>query len=174
MVWKCPKLFRYWRGIITRINKTFKSSLEPEAKTCLLGCLEEDRVLPGIIEVVLRCLFQARKLIAQKWQAQAPPTVESWTATINSMVWSERVLYIMQNNIRKFETMWGPGCREWDVPYECPCYLFLSLFLSYGPFLIYSPVNGEALFFSSSPIELDNQHPDRYRQCWGDVWWGGE
>lgn len=78
MVWKRPKLFRYWVEIIDRINKIFRSTLEPEAKACLLGSLEEDRVPPGTTVAVLRCLFQARKLIAQKWQAQTPPpTVEN-------------------------------------------------------------------------------------------------
>lgn len=76
MVWKCPKLFRYWE-IIDRINTTFKTTLEPAAKTCLLKCMEERRVLTGTTEVALRCLFQVRKLIAQKLQAQIPPTVKN-------------------------------------------------------------------------------------------------
>ena len=26
MVWRCPKLFRYWVGVIDRVNKIFKTS----------------------------------------------------------------------------------------------------------------------------------------------------
>lgn len=41
-------------------------------RVCLIGCMEENRVPTGTIAVVLRCFFQARKLIAQNWQAQRP------------------------------------------------------------------------------------------------------
>ena len=108
MMWKCPKLFRYWEEVVAKINKTFKTKLEAESKICLLGSIEENRVPASSLEVVLRCLFQARKLIALRWQAQIPPTAKSWVETINTMIWSERVTLTRQGNYRKFVRMWKP------------------------------------------------------------------
>ena len=99
MVWRCPKLYSYWVEITERINRVFGSSLDPVALTCLLGCMEDNQVPPGNLEAILRCLFQARKIIAQKWQAHAPPSVENWVATINLTISSERAFSTRQGNL---------------------------------------------------------------------------
>lgn len=76
MVWRCPKLVRYWTGVVEAINGTFGTSFEIDVRLCILGY----RVW-GVEEVtlktaVLRCLYQARKLITQRWQSVSPPTAE--------------------------------------------------------------------------------------------------
>lgn len=40
MVWRCPKLYQYWKEIVEKINAVFEASLPPEVKTCVLGLLE--------------------------------------------------------------------------------------------------------------------------------------
>ena len=118
MFWRCPKLFRYWIEVINRINKIFKTSLEPEARTCLLGDAEEHRIPAGALESVLRCLFQARKLIAQRWQAHVPPTVENWVENINALIWCERVAFIKQGNYNRFRRVWEPWLTEMGISVE--------------------------------------------------------
>lgn len=39
LIWQCPKLHLYWRGVITTINKVFPVQLPEEPKQCLLGTL---------------------------------------------------------------------------------------------------------------------------------------
>ena len=78
--------------------------------------MEDHRVPPGALEGVLRCLFQALKLIAQRWQAHAPPSVKNWAETINAMIWSERVTFIKQGNYKRFERVWGAWLREMGYP----------------------------------------------------------
>ena len=72
MIWRCPKLFRYWKGILDTINKIYKTKLEMNPRLCILGLGEEISRMTSTSKAVLRCLFQARKLIAQRWQAGNP------------------------------------------------------------------------------------------------------
>ena len=84
----------------------------------MLGGMEDHRIPPGAMESVLRCLFQARKLIAQRWQAHAPPSVENWVETINALIWCERVAFIKQGNYGRFRRVWGPWLREMGFPLD--------------------------------------------------------
>ena len=106
MMWRCPKLHRYWVKILDIINVTFGITLELEARVCLLGCIEERMGQRDILEAAIRCLFQARKLIALKWQAQNPPTVEEWFNVMNSTIGKERGTWIRRGNLKKFKAIW--------------------------------------------------------------------
>ena len=79
--------------------------------TCLLGSIEDTRVPQGSGEAILRCLFQARKTIAQKWQAQTPPSVVNWIASMKLTISNERVYFTRQGNYGKFVRIWGPWLR---------------------------------------------------------------
>ena len=59
-----------------------------------------------ILEAATRCLFQARKLIALKWQAQNPPTVAEWLNVMNSTIGKERGTWIRRGNLKKFNAIW--------------------------------------------------------------------
>lgn len=52
--------------ILDSINAVLGVSLELDPKLCIMGYM------------VLRCLFKAWKLIAQKWLALDPPTSIEW------------------------------------------------------------------------------------------------
>lgn len=72
MIWKCPKLFRYWNEVVETLNKILALELKIEPKLCILGV--EGNIRRNFkIKIVRRCLFQARKLIALRWQARTPP-----------------------------------------------------------------------------------------------------
>lgn len=67
MFWRCLKLFRYWREVLGVIDQVFVVSPSLDVKLCVLG-LVEGEANPGNTQVAtLRCLFQAKKLIAQRW-----------------------------------------------------------------------------------------------------------
>lgn len=76
MVWRFPKLFQYWEWVIKTINKIFGTKLEMDPRLCVLGY----RRVPGggksTTVAVVRCLFRAQKLIAQRWQSESPPISE--------------------------------------------------------------------------------------------------
>lgn len=82
MIWRCPKLHRYWSGIMEKINSVFGTSLDTESKVCLLGLIEEEGVLGSTQIAITRCLFQGRKLIAYKWQEKNPPSVAEWVKVV--------------------------------------------------------------------------------------------
>lgn len=116
MVWRCPKLFRYWTEILKIINATFRVTLELEPRVCVLGHIEEEIGTIGTIPVIARCLYQARKSIAQSWQSMKPPTPEEWVMTINMLVWKEKVTFTRRGNYSKFVKLWKP----WLQRMECP------------------------------------------------------
>lgn len=116
MVWRCPKLVRYWSEILKKINITFKTNLELDSKTCVLGHVGDGLRDRSTAVAVARCLFQARKLIAQLWQSKTPPTSEDWIGIVNSTVWSERTFYTRAGNYNKFVRLWNP----WVQAMPCP------------------------------------------------------
>lgn len=116
MFWRCPKLARYWPEILKKINTTFKINLELDPRTCVLGHVTNRLRDRSTAVAVARCLFQARKLIAQSWQSRTPPTPEDWTGTVNSTVWSERTFYTRSGNYNKFVRLWN----LWIQTMPCP------------------------------------------------------
>lgn len=99
MIWRCPKLYRYWSGIIGKINVVFGTSLNTEAKVCLLGLIEEEGILGATQTAVTRCLFQGRKLIAHKWQDKNPPTVTEWVQVVKETIEKEKYIYTRRGGI---------------------------------------------------------------------------
>lgn len=41
LLWRCPKLHRYWDSIVRTINNIFHADVSLDPKPCLLGVLEE-------------------------------------------------------------------------------------------------------------------------------------
>lgn len=39
LMWRCPKLHRFWKGVIAIINQVFQVHVPEEPKQCLLGIL---------------------------------------------------------------------------------------------------------------------------------------
>ena len=74
-----------------------------DPRTCILGIWEE-----STIKAAIRCLFQARKLIAQRWQAVNPPTISEWTNVVTATVWKEKAVYAKRGNIKEFDKIWKP------------------------------------------------------------------
>lgn len=74
MLWKCPKLHRYWAEVISTINSIWNLRFTTDPKLCLLGWLDEEQYTPHTYIAILRTLFLARKLIARKWLSITAPT----------------------------------------------------------------------------------------------------
>lgn len=90
MVWRCPKLARYWSGITRIIETRFKIKLKQEARVCILGLMGENMGCNNKKIAIARCLYQARKLIAQSWLSTTPPITEDWLRTVDKLVWTEK------------------------------------------------------------------------------------
>lgn len=91
--------------------------MEADTRFCILGYKVWGPEEVAVKTAVLRCLYQARKLIMQRWQTILPPTVEEWVKIVNDIVWKERALYVRRGNLKKFEKMWNPwlisiGCQD--------------------------------------------------------------
>ena len=85
-------------------------------RLCILGLGEEISRMTSTSKAVLRCLFQARKLIAQRWQAGNPPSVKEWVNVVTETIWKEKVVYTKRGNIREFGKMWNPWLEEMRYP----------------------------------------------------------
>lgn len=106
MVWRCPKLFRYWEEVTGNLGNIFGTTVANEPLACILG---HRRVMGERLSTTLavtRALFQARKLIALRWQVKEPPTVKDWISTMNETLGRERMVYIKRGNLQEFESMW--------------------------------------------------------------------
>lgn len=72
------------------LEQVFEVSIEMEVMLCVLGWMEGVGK-PGNTQLaVLRCLFQARRLIAQRWQSSTPPSSREWKQCMNKVILKER------------------------------------------------------------------------------------
>lgn len=88
------------------MGNIFGTTVANEPLACILG---HRRVMGERLSTTLavtRALFQARKLIALRWQVKEPPTVKDWISTMNETLGRERMEYIKRGNLQEFESMW--------------------------------------------------------------------
>lgn len=97
---------RYWSEILNIIETKFGIRLEFEAKICVLGLIRQNIGNGYGVTAVVRCLYQARKLIAQSWLSVVPPTPEEWVRTIDALVRTERTTYTRRGSYRKYIKIW--------------------------------------------------------------------
>lgn len=64
-----------------------------DPRLCILGVGEGIDGGAEVTKVVLRCLFQARKLIAQRWQSVKPPSVKDWVDSYRNNMEGENSFY---------------------------------------------------------------------------------
>lgn len=86
MLWRCPKLHRYWESILDTLNSLCSTQVQPVPKIALLGVIQEV-VLPVEVHVMwlrTRTMYMARKRILQKWVSNCPPMTDQWIKTITS------------------------------------------------------------------------------------------
>lgn len=114
MLWKCPKL-RYWQDIIININSTLGIEISLDPNLCLLNIMEEPNISKHTHTAMTRGLFQARKLIAQKWiSIYPPPTVEEWRTQIKETIIKEEFIYTHGGSQDKFDAIWKSWVEAWD------------------------------------------------------------
>lgn len=88
------------------IGQVFEVSIDLEPMLCVLGWIEGEGKLGDTQLAILRCLFQARRLIAQKWQFTIPPSSREWEQVMNVVMLKERTSYIRQGALKKFNKIW--------------------------------------------------------------------
>lgn len=111
LMWRCPKLTRYWTEILNIIEMRFGIRIEQAAKSCVLGLIRQNIEYRPIDIAIIRCLYQARKLIAKAWLSALPPTPEEWVRTMNSVVRTEKTIYIRRGSYKKFSRIWELWCQ---------------------------------------------------------------
>lgn len=109
MMWRCPKLTRYWQEVYHIINSVFQINMDVDPKSGLLGLLPTHLQESAHTEVIIRLLFQARKQIALKWLSTALPTKLYWLNTVNSLLEREKLVYVHRGCPHKFMKVWS----EW-------------------------------------------------------------
>lgn len=107
MLWKCPKLFRYWQYVLTTIAHVYQFPLPQDPVVCLLGALEIPSLSPGSHIAILRLIFIARKAIARLWITLRVPTGRQWVEQVNRLLIRE-LTYQHRNVLKKSYTMWQP------------------------------------------------------------------
>ena len=108
LLWRCPKLHRYWTEVLATLNSVFQTNVPLEPLHCLLGVLE------GVIEeevtrvAFTRALFQARKLILLHWKSREAPSLKTWVQHVGRTLLMEKYIYQHRGNAGKFLKLWDP------------------------------------------------------------------
>lgn len=120
MFWHCPKLVRYWKGVLARITSVFTVPIDATPLTCILGHVEDLATGDEGKLAIARVLYMARKLIAQHWLDSSPPTIKEFEDKVNWLISMEKGIYLKRGTISKFEKIWS----SWlDTPGLAPIQL---------------------------------------------------
>lgn len=113
MLWKCPKLFRYWKEVLDVISQVYTITVPRNPVVSLLSALDEETLTPSTHMAILRLLYVVRKLIEQFWIIPRVPTRRQWVERVNRLLIREKLTYQHRNAPLKFFAMW----QAWlDVP----------------------------------------------------------
>lgn len=94
--------------MVKNIDRVFRTSTELKPKRCLLGLEVGEGKLGNTQVAVMTCLFQARILIARRWQSVLPPSSEEWKNSMNGIIIKDKAIYIKQGAIWKYDLIWEP------------------------------------------------------------------
>lgn len=61
LLWRCPKLHRFWTGVVSMVNGAFKVTVPMDPKPCLLGIVDDILTGDDQKQAIARALFQACK-----------------------------------------------------------------------------------------------------------------
>ena len=126
MMWKCHKLFRYWKFVINTISQAYGFPVPHDPVVCLLGALEVPSLYPNGHTAVIRLLYVARKAIARYWITSRVPTEGQWVEMVNSLLIREKITYQHRNALKKLYSLWQPWL---DVPGLGPTQLIMDRLL---------------------------------------------
>lgn len=101
LLWRCPKLFRYWKDVTDIIFSVYQTTIQLHPVTCLLGTVDEGLFTPNNI-AVLGLLNIARKQIARLWLSSHAPMTKYHTLI------KEKLTYQHRNAVIKFYKTWQP------------------------------------------------------------------
>lgn len=108
LLWRCPKLFRYWRSVTNTISSVYQATVSLYPVTCLLGAVDEEFFTPPTNMAVLRLLYIARKQIAHLWLSPHIPTTKQWIEQVNNALIKEKLTYQHRNLVNQFYKIWQP------------------------------------------------------------------
>lgn len=83
MLWRCPKLHRYWESIFDILNSLCFTHIPPDPKITVLGVIPEDTLPNEVHAMWLKTMYMARKLILQKCILNCSPMIDQWIKATN-------------------------------------------------------------------------------------------
>lgn len=126
LLWRCPKLHRYWTGVVSTLNSAFQVTVQMDTKPFLLGIVDDIPTGDDQKQAIARALFQARKLILRHWKAVVPPALREWLAQMGDTLRLEKYIYQHRGRPQKFDKLWSPWL---DTPGISPIDLVMDRLL---------------------------------------------
>lgn len=113
IIWECPFISKYWKGIHDTIKDVVGVTLRMEAKHCLLNVWEPTDLNSKQTIWVTLALMVAKRNIAQAWGALQAPELSAWRKDMDWCMFREKSVYTARGCPRKWSQIWS----EWN------CYL---------------------------------------------------
>lgn len=115
MMWRCPKLVRYWTLVLDTINKVFRVSIQRTPQVYVLGWLDREFFPSQVCTVRSDLLFIAWKRNAQRWIFKTPPTRSPWVSTVSKVIQMEHIVYQHRGNLGKLRKIWDKLLNTMEV-----------------------------------------------------------
>lgn len=108
MLWRCPILHVYWKGVTYTLGAVFRVSIPLDPRHCILNLLDELEWDSHVREALTRALFVACKLIMMHWRSEAPPSFKGWITALGNILKMEKIIYQHRGCSKKIEKLWEP------------------------------------------------------------------
>lgn len=108
MLWPCPDLEDYWKGILEIIAIVVGNNVPREPRLILLGDTSLLKEQKGInLRFVRIALLAAIKCIMLKWKVSEPHSTSMWTKEVSSYVPLEKITFPLKKRQDLFVKHWG-------------------------------------------------------------------
>ncbi|OCT60463.1 hypothetical protein XELAEV_18046489mg [Xenopus laevis] len=96
----------YWLAIQERITKLLGFEVPLDPKWYLMGMDPPVQLTRPAKKIVLKLLFQARRLIAQHWKDRSPPTYPEWEKSIQETQAVEHLIARKNGTVKQHLSVW--------------------------------------------------------------------
>lgn len=110
LLWRCPKLVRYWAEVLNDIDSTFKITLPRTPETILLGLPQAKhyplKSLRG--RQIALALLAARQVLLAKWGTNTDPIHSDWIYRLWQLLAMEHLSLGVEGKGSTFQELWEP------------------------------------------------------------------
>lgn len=107
-IWSCPKIVRYWSGVVQQLSVIFEVEFGPDPICLILGLPDRRLINKYHKRLVILLMYGTRKNILFSWIDEKPPSKKGWHKIIMQCMPMEYLTCVLHSTTDAFHKIWDP------------------------------------------------------------------